>query len=62
MGGSMKIRLTKRDLLEWLDTLADDDTPRITVRFTTSGRLMSIQVDGLEEWLWPYSDIDEINE
>ncbi|MCE9560799.1 MAG: hypothetical protein K8U57_01965 [Planctomycetes bacterium] len=32
----------------------DDDTPRITVRFTSDGRLMGIEVDdALADWLWP---------
>jgi len=34
--------------------LDPDDTPRITVRFTSDGRLMGIEVDdALVDWLWP---------
>lgn len=51
----MRIRLTRTDLLQWLDRMPDDDTPLIIVRFTDEGRLIAIEVDdALEEWLWPH--------
>lgn len=53
----MKIRLTKADLLEWLNDMRDDDKALITVRFTTDGTLLSVQVDeALPNWVWREPD------
>lgn len=48
----LKIRLTKRDLLEWLHAMPDDNRVLITTRFTSTGDMLSVQVNELAEWLW----------